>query len=114
MDEKLAAVDGDLRASEAHRFILDKMVKAVTDGLTTGSKMPAKAESYIAFLDLCFVVGANANDSKKWGGDDEEVEERELESAVDGEGGEEHTDNDEQRMRYERDLEWHSRRQEDL
>ena len=94
MDEKLAAVDGDLRASEAHRFILDKMVKAVTDGLTTGSKMPAKAESYIAFLDLCFVVGANANDSKKWGGGDEEVEERELENAVEGEGGD------------QEDLEW--------
>ena len=55
------------------RFILDKMVRAVTDGLT-GSKMPAKAESYIAFLDLCFVVGANANDSLKCGSGEEERE----------------------------------------
>ena len=62
------------------------MVRAVTDGIT-GSKMPSKAESYVAFLDLCFVVGANGSDAKERG-DDQAVPEIEKEIAVEGEGGE--------------------------
>ena len=95
MDEKLAAVDENLRTAEAHRFvsavkgraqaysklactchdmciifrfILDKMVRAVTDG-RAGSKMPGKVESYVAYLDLCYIVGANASDSHRSGED---------------------------------------------
>ena len=94
MDEKLAAVDENLRGAEAHRyvseievgwqnskltctchdmcilfrFILDKMVRAVTDG-RAGSKMPGKVESYVAYLDLCYIVGANASDSHRSGDD---------------------------------------------
>ena len=50
------------------RFILDKMVRAVTDG-RAGSKMPGKVESYVAYLDLCYIVGANASDSHRSGED---------------------------------------------
>ena len=70
------------------RFILDKMVRAVTDG-RTGSKMPGKVESYVAYLDLCFVVGANANDSHRAGDDVEGGEgggeEKEREEAPESE-----------------------------
>ena len=58
----------------------------MTDGLI-GSRMPAKAESYIAFLDLCFVVWVNSNDAKKCKVDAKEGEEKgDGEDAKDGEG----------------------------
>ena len=60
----------DMHMSIQSRFILDKMVRAVTDG-RAGSKMPGKVESYVAYLDLCYIVGANASDSHRSGGDAE-------------------------------------------
>ena len=71
------------------RFILDKMVRAVTDG-RAGSKMPGKVESYVAYLDLCYIVGANASDSHRSGDDVEggegaAGEEKEREDAPESE-----------------------------
>ena len=71
------------------RFILDKMVRAVTDG-RAGSKMPGKVESYVAYLDLCYIVGANASDSHRSGddyegGEGETGEEKEREEAPESE-----------------------------
>jgi hypothetical protein len=62
--------------AECHRFVMEKMCKAARGELGADCKMPTKAESYVAFLDLCFVVGA-AKDQR--GGQQDTEDEREEE-----------------------------------